>query len=458
MGRAMESARGFFELLVPLYSSQGQNSALSLAVSAVASEIMFLWRHGDSFQAPEEAYNQALRCLRRTLQNPNECGKPATILAVISLQFYENLEAIYGRRSASRVHHDGAVSLLPFADLDDNDRLASAYIRKYIFHTEMSSAIRQGRPLQSIMYSPFIKSNGPTAEPDNPSFALDAIGASVAELQASYFQPMTQDDSTFSTQHGFKNWRAEAKRIDQQLLAWARNVPKHWRPQKLTSGLDIDASIPTYQGVCEAYPSCQIGTIWNLWRVQRLILSKIVLSSLRTPLIPGPFDLTDDEMSTRDKDFVKYQNTLQEMADSICHSVPFYLGNQAGPLSLAHFTDPNVVLPSDFVIGTSSLGLSNKGGSIEHRSHIIAQGPWHVMSPLSRLLTFFLEDDGHLMADVLRPGQYEWIREQFLRVIIMLNIPLTDTSGGSSSQASIHTRVEILAKRVRKSAVFMSGP
>ncbi|KAH8431455.1 Zn(II)2Cys6 transcription factor domain-containing protein [Aspergillus melleus] len=451
MGRDMQSASGFFELLVPVYSSQPQKSALSLAVSAIASEVISLWRH-DSFGAPQKAYLQAVKCLRSTIQDPSERGKPATVLAVLSLQFYENLAAIYDRRPASRVHHDGAISLLPFAKSDFTNRLVSGYLRKYIFHSEMSSAIRQNRPLQSIVRSSFTESNDSTTEPANPSFLLDSIGASVAELQASYFQRANHDDPMLSKQHDHRDWRTEAQHIDEQLLAWARSVPEYWRPRKLTSGQDIEPLIPTYESVCEVYPSCQIGTIWNLWRVQRLLLIKIILSS--------------DEISARDEDFVSCKQALQELVDSVCHSVPFYLGNQAGPLSLADFADPAVFLPIDLLPPDDVLGSGNESNWNEHRSHIIAQGPWHILSPLSRVVTFFLEDHGPLMKTFLRPGQYEWIREQFLRVTILLRIPLVDTDNAdevshqfnSSVQGSVDTRVENLARKVRKSAVFMSGP
>lgn len=435
MGRRLESARGFYELLVPVYSSQLQDSPLSLAISALASEVMSLWRHGRGFRGPQKTYTQALKCLRGTIQDSNELAKPATVLAVLSLQSYENIAAIYGLRPASRAHHDGAVSLLPFTDSDRFNGVTNAFVRKFIFHSEMSSAIRQKRPLQSPVRSLMGKSHM-LMESDNLSFALDAIGASVADLQASHLQEAIKGNS--------RDWISEAKAIDEQLLAWARRVPEDWKPLRLTSGQDIDSSIPTYQSVCEVYPTCQIGTIWNLWRVQRLLLAKIILGPSNSVTIAS------------NEDFIKYHHILQEMVDSVCYSVPFFLGNQAGSLSISSFTDPSVLLPSHDHLTSSNEKMFQKKfirpqtPQEENRRHIIAQGPWHIMSPLSRLLTFFLEDNGHLMATFLEPGQYEWIRDQFLRVTTLLGIPLAVTGDQ-------HTRIENLAKRIRKSSAFMSG-
>jgi hypothetical protein len=263
-----------------------------------------------------------------------------------------------------------------------------------------------------------------------------------------------------------RDWRAEAKCIDEQLLAWAQNVPKHWQPLRLTSGQDIDPSIPTYESVCEVYLSCQTGTIWNQWRVQRLLLVKIILSSLSTIPNPGHFERPEDETLAEDEDFAKYKHILQELVDSVCHSVPFYLGNQAGSLSIADFTDPAILLPSYHLLASGDKRSLNQqrpnpqASEEEHKSHIIAQGPWYIMSPLSRLLTFFLEDHGQPMASFLRPGQPKWIREQFLRATTLLRIPIADsgdTEGrlhpfNSSAQGSVNTRIEYLAKRIRKGA------
>lgn len=101
IGRSMGSARGFFEVLIPVYYSQPQDSALSLAVSAVASKILALWRHDTRGFRPE-TYTQAVKCLRRTIADRNEWGKPETVLAVLALQLYENVAAIYGLRTATR--------------------------------------------------------------------------------------------------------------------------------------------------------------------------------------------------------------------------------------------------------------------------------------------------------------------------------------------------------------------
>ncbi|RDW72732.1 Zn(II)2Cys6 transcription factor domain-containing protein [Aspergillus mulundensis] len=452
-GRDMESARGFYEILVPEYAAQPADSALCLAVSALASETLSLWRRGAGLRSAEASYTQALACLRRTVSNATERGKTATLLTALALQMYENVAAIYGLRSgATRIHHDGAVSLLSFAAPSHTNKI-SAYVRRYILHSEVSSALRQKRSLRSNAYSLIATQDQDLlAAPDNPSSTLDLIGTAVAELQARY-DLASQDCTALLSQHLREKWHAEANRLDEQLLSWAQSVPSHWQPVRLT-GSEIDPSIPTYNLTCEIYPSCQIANVWNLWRCQRLILAKITLTSLTAVFHREPGDQLN---------LVKSKQPLQDLVDSLCYSVPFYLGNRMKPSSMRDFTDPSIVFPtsppSDHA-GYPAIHPDN------HKRHLIAQGHWHIMSPLGCLLSL-LSEDGQILAGHLREGQADWIRGQFLRVATLLRLR-DEGSGGVegrrlsnsplSSSGTPDLKAESLAKSVRRAAVFLSGP
>ena len=456
MGRDMGSTRGFFEMIIPAYSSQREGSALSLAVSALASEVLSVWRQdSSSFRSPRKSYSQAIKRLQTTIQDPIERGEPATVLAVLTLQTYENASAIYDLRRASSTHHNGAASLLSSMDSENMDGTVRAYLRKFLLHTEVSTAMRQKKPLSSTAYS-WIGSKDTMAVPDNPSSALDIIGASIAELQASFIQFVTQGGSTPSLEHALKEWRAQARRVDAELLAWAENVPDHWRPVRLISGRDIDSSIPTYQSICEVYPSCQIASIWNLWRFQHLLLAKITLGSLNAFSNLNRFGFASGQVLGDPTEFVDCQRTLREVVDSVCYSIPFYLGNRTTRSSLTDLTDSTILLPSHDSLkdGTQVLtdslimGISRE----DHRRHIIAQGPWRSMHPLSRLLTLFSEDHGEVISSFLGPGQREWIRDQFLRVATLVHLPSASRGGSADAKAGY------LAREIRKGAILMSGP
>ncbi|OAQ96778.1 hypothetical protein LLEC1_00634 [Akanthomyces lecanii] len=431
-GRETASARGFFEMLIPTYNAQPENSPLSLAVRATATKVLSLWRHGPRGLAlPQTAYAEAVSRVRQAVQDEVERQNPATIMAIVALQLCESIAAVYNLRPATKVHQRGAASLLPYLKPSSSASVGE-YIRRFVVHTEIASAIREKKPPGSE----FVTS---TARGSNPSSALDAIGAEVALLQASHAQLKDQIMAPVELANILSNRIQEAKRIDDKLLTWEQLVPEHWKPQRLSKD-EFDSSIPAYQHACETYPSCQIATIWNFWRVQRLILAAIAADSQNRLRI---YNAETPCVQTHERALA------QELVDGICYSVPFYLGNRSRPMSLRDFTDNSILYPSD-----SMLHLDT--------SHIIAQGPWNILSPLSRLLALFSDESEHFFAALLRTGQITWIREQFLRVTILIHVAFALGKQYSPDRCALvgqYTEEETdkLMKLVRSGLRFASG-
>ncbi|XWW96822.1 hypothetical protein V2A60_004802 [Cordyceps javanica] len=437
-GRETASARGFFEMLIPTYNAQPAGSPLELAVEATATMVLSLWRHGPkAMPMPRTAYAAAVSSILKALQDDAERRKPATVMAVVALQQYENIAAVYNLRPATRVHQSGAVSLLPYLATDGPSSAGNS-IQSFVFHTEIASAIREKRPLCGAC-SPASVHAG------NPSSVLDTIGADVALLQARHKQVVNQSLETTELRSVLTSQIQEARRIENQLLAWEQLVPRHWKPLRL-SREQMSSSIPAYQGVCETYASCSIASIWNLWRVQRLILMVIMAES------SGKIEAWADRGAC--------ELVVQGLVDGICYSVPFYLGDRSQPMLLSDFMDSSTVYPSDTMAHLNHIERSST--TSDHRGHIIAQGPWHVMSPLSRLMELIAERSGKFILPVLRVGQADWIREQFLRVTMLLHISLAhgiENSPGSSASNSQSAQEETkqLLKVVRSGLRFMSG-
>ena len=480
MGRSLPVARGFYETLNPIYSSQPHDSPLSLAVSAVAARVFSLWRHEDAFHGePLSApYTQAVTSLRSALERPEDRRRPATTLAVLALHLYESISAVYDARQATPVHHHGALSLLPIGGLDSLDGVISTYVKGFVLHTEISSALRQKRSMHPNVYSCVTSS----LVPGNISSTLDSIGASVAELQADYVRGLSQQHASgpLLEQQQCRAWITEAGQIDELLQAWARDVPDHWRPLRLTSGQDFSSSIPAYRSACDIYPSCQLATLWNLWRFHRLLLLKITIGATqRISTLPWEESADAERLvPPTTMESALQAGSIQELVDSICHSVPFYLGNRTKPSSLSDFTDPEILFPSYYVLTPGDVRIAARHpddcddaalSRDEHHRHIVAYGAWHVLSPLSNLLTLVSDDHGgRLVASCLRPGQQEWIRQQFLRVSTVVRLPAAKSFGGGEKgpspslspkdPTSVDDAAGSLAKQVRRGAMFMSGP
>jgi hypothetical protein len=457
MGRDLGSTGGFFEMLIPVYRSQPQHSALSLTLSVVSLDMLGLWRHDTGrFQSSRKVYAQAIERLRVSLDDPAERGMPATMLAVLLLQFHERLAAVHGRRPVSFTHHDGAISLLPFAESGELNKMIHTYMQRHIVHNEVTMSIHQKKLPQPLVCSRLGETSSVTA-PENPNSELDIICASVAELQANVLHFFTQGPTGHALSRGLKSYWAEAQLIEDQLLAWERGVPQDWRPLTLNAAHNFDASIPSYKSVCDIYPSCQIASIWNLWRLQRLLLNKIRLVYLCAPPEHTEIDSESDHITAYLSISTRPLNTLQGDVESICRSIPFYLGNRTGVSSLADFSDSTIVFPSlppsnlPHNLSLDSTCMSQDVSRDKHQRHLIAQGPWHAMDPLSQLLLLLSEDHGQSLASMIERETKAWIQQQFVRVMILLGIRIEEFSLSAmcrSKQEFIHST----AKRIAQSS------
>lgn len=426
LGRDTQSARGYFEMLVPVYTSQRQDSALVLAVSAVASEILSLWRHrGDSFKSPRASYVRAVARVRRAVQDHTERCEPATVFAVLALQLYENIAAVYRLRCGTNIHQNGAAALLACTDVGNMDPTLGEHVRRFMLHTEVGAAIRQRRSLRSIAYS-WIGGKDPDVLPENPTSMLDTIGSCVAELQATAAGLFSTTSSQPLSVQALAGIRAEAERLDHQLLSWSQSLPQDWQPQRFNSAQGFDSSIPMYESICEVYVSCPVADTWNLWRFQRMILLGIILRSFSEMLRMTKAQSVFQDAS---QPLERYGRTAQELMDSVCYSIPFYLGNRTNPVSISDFADPEILVliysepQSNTTCDMVPQGQISNVQNRDRRNHLISQGPWHAMNPLSRLLSVLTDDYEQGLAAVIRPGQCEWIRSQFVRVTKILHLP-----------------------------------
>ncbi|KAI7546777.1 hypothetical protein KC331_g5411 [Hortaea werneckii] len=203
-----------------------------------------------------------------------------------------------------------------------------------------------------------------------------------------------------------------------------------------------------------------------------------MVESAQKPSPNSSRDEMDNENSlgSMEAELTAHDDLMQELIDGICFSIPFFLGNRTRPVHLHDFTDEEIMFPSFHSVGTESAKIASRrqdGDDTamfedEHRRHVLVNGAWHAMSPLSTLLTITSEQAG---ASFLQPGQKSWICEQLDRVATLLCLPKTrtqDAAGSSmknkgflpSPMSNVRNEVsaESLAERIQKGAFFMSGP
>lgn len=456
MGRDMGSSHGFFELLAPTTRAERPDSAFSLALSVVSTSMLDMWRHArTNVQSCERRMNLALRKFQLALKDPNERGRASTLLAILLLQFHENMAAVFGLRSVSRIHHQGISALLPILNCSDADAIQSSYIKRHMFHIEVGLALAEKRPVSKNAYTWL------TDEPAlSHTAALDLLGAEVANFRARYVKQSLSEFSIRSF-HNIATWRQIALQIGGRLLAWKTHVPAAWHPTTVYKSAFVSPSIPTYQDTIATYPSCQIASIWNLWRSHYLAVLDIILATFDQerahPELCSAIDL-DTFNSTR--------HNVQLNVDAICQSIPFYLGNRR---AVAHIDD--LELDATILLGynaprcsietSSESGFSQDEQCFNHK-HIVAQGPWHALGPLTALVAAFQDDQPQRLAQSLRSGQERWIREQLCRVLAILNISTTVNNKNEKmhreDENTTHGDKSIIATTIQKASVLSGGP
>ncbi|KNB00407.1 hypothetical protein FOXG_18705 [Fusarium oxysporum f. sp. lycopersici 4287] len=179
--------------------------------------------------------------------------------------------------------------------------------------------------------------------PSNPSSALDMIGVSIADLQHT-FRDMSPPTVLSSPD---TKLRQQICNLDTQLRTWLKRIPDSWYPRRMKSGINFDPSVPSYRGACDIYPSIQVANIWNAWRIYCLILEDIK-DQLTKPSALSAVQHVDDENSISDYAmfWTSNERRVQELVDSMCLSIPFYLGNCNYPTDILSTGSSDIIYPS----------------------------------------------------------------------------------------------------------------
>lgn len=194
---------------------------------------------------------------------------------------------------------------------------------------------------------------------------------------------------------------------------WSRSIPEYWLPRKWTPSPKMPkAHIPMYQETCEIYPSVQVASVFNTYRSFQLIINKI-LGIMQThgwlELHMGPQNPSE---------------TIQSVVDSMCYSIPFYLGDRDGALYITDLTNPRseFAYPAYHNMQDPPIAKEHILSEDLHRKHATAYGAWHSMYPLSLLLGLFGNHAGYdcdCLTRMIRPGQLTWIGSQLFRMMKM---------------------------------------
>ncbi|KAF5963230.1 Zn2-Cys6 binuclear cluster domain-containing protein [Fusarium bulbicola] len=414
LGRSFHSTQGFLEPLFPAVAKEHPDSVLSTVLTAVSTKLWSLWKTPtNSFRTPHPPFTKALSRLQGALNDPLERLKDTTVLSAILMHFYESIAARSTHQHTIRAHQDGARALLEHGAGGVPDSDCRAYLRGYLRHCDVSTYMEMQSDVTSGL-DVWFDTGWDYSMPANPNAVLDLIGLSIADLQkrlSTFMCGLAENNLD-----GLKlaTWWQDASSVNAQLLDWVHLVPASWYPCKRPQE---DAF--AYFGFCDIYPTVQIATIWNVWRVCRLmvlrmqfyLLTKAPSESLQQTIL----------IATKDHSFPD-PNHGRELVDSICRSMPFYLGNRQNHGGFHDLADPAIRFPkyhdqdlgeairTQYLRGDQAMSLS------DYKRHILIQGPSHALLHLNSLIRVLSKEGGELICRGLHRDKLVWIQEQFLRV------------------------------------------
>lgn len=422
LGRSAASSTGFFEMLPLVLSGERHDSAASLALSAVSIAMFERWLgFGNKPGASQKSFAEAIARLQTAIADPSESLSRATVVAALTFQFHDNVCALLESNGINRTHHDGSVALLRYQEQESKRPRTRTSLAYHVLHAEVAFAIRDKKSLPVTGISWLQYHNDSL----NPSSLLDIIGIDVANIQHEFFNARL---STSSTEDKLSDLFAKAAIVDTRLKTWVGGVPAHWQPEPFDHMPQCNPPIISYSQTFDVYRSVQIASIWNIWRIYRIITLKILLELLE--LSAGNLDFTDNTHS-----FI--QESIQKMVDSICRSVPFFLGNRSHMATLHDFADPSIFLPSHHRLRARNELIDQRNdidswSQDDHFKHVISQGPWHILIPLGQLMGIFSQKYGSSFAQLLEAERHQWIREQIGRARTIMGSQIGNYTAGST--------------------------
>ncbi|KAF5268879.1 hypothetical protein FOXYS1_215 [Fusarium oxysporum] len=419
VGRSLESTRGFLEFVRPALASERHDSALNTAVTATSIKIWsMIGKIPSSSPLPYQLLVKALKRLHQATEEPMERGRDETVLAALVLQMHDTLSAVSGQTRAHGAHREGALTLLLQRENCFKNSKYYAHLVGNLLHSRVSVSVRNRMRLPTKDLE-WIETEVAPILPGNPSSALDMIGVSIADLQHT-FRDMSPPTVLSSPD---TKLRQQICNLDTQLRTWLKRIPDSWYPRRMKSGIDFDPSVPSYRGACDIYPSIQVANIWNAWRVYCLILEDIKDQLTKSSALSAVQHF-DDENSISDYAmfWTSNERRVQELVDSMCLSIPFYLGNCNYPTDILSTGSSDIIYPSHHDLPVDDEGYMRFKASdqyvskLDHSRHVTLHGQVHAISVLSYVIDISMNSVRN-RPSFLREEQKEWIASQFIRSI-----------------------------------------
>jgi len=309
----------------PVYQQSSASSPIRPAVTAVALALLEAWSQLNPNSPQSFArshYLHGVAALRQHLQDREEITDDV-LIATLMLDMYEGVTSFCAARSHTGMHLKGTKAII-----DSRKRLVyssetSQGILARVRHMLVGRALLRQEPVASDMLhlTPGCQL-GVTVSPEADLHRLDF---ELANLQADATDLLSNSTTTNRSLVAFETYN-KAQALDEQFVAWYASIPLEWYPIAISDPRSIPESVRLagmYHDYCNIHNSIFVADILNGHSSSRIKLQLLILftlSHLDDPL------LNELESQT--------QATIQDLADSICASIPYFLGDRTKVLRL----------------------------------------------------------------------------------------------------------------------------
>lgn len=324
--------RGFLDCLYPVWTQTSPMSPLRPAVNAVALSLLEAWSMLNPNSVPSLArphYVKGIAAVRRSLQTAQDAGDDV-LMATLMLDMYDGITSFCHSRPRDGLHLTGSKALIE----NRRNRAFNSQISQKIFSSIRSQIIH--RALSTKEPFPGDVSAWTTSTQDTiktPQLELEKIEFEVMNLQASASRLAIDLKNKDSYALGLL---AKANELDKRLVAWTATIPDDWVPTCIWDPECIPRSVRDaglYQTHCTIYKSIFIANVSNGHCCSRIRIQLVILACLE--------HLNNAFLDTNRVDAL---NNVQDLADMICASVPFQLGDR---VKFLRIDDKTVQYPRD---------------------------------------------------------------------------------------------------------------
>ena len=370
--------RGFMEHLPMAYSGDNPSSPLSTAVNACCHAVYGVWAYRMRdferlFSSP--AYTEGLKALSRAIMDPAQAEKDETIMAACLLGFFEGIIDAYKAKISSPRHFNGAAALVA----QRNGKPKSPLFRRLIMGIRsnlVERAIDQGFAIDT---STALWQDDGDMDP-TPAMKFDMLCVEAANILAAIKVIRETGNAGYDQEKSseLKELVLRAIACDSNFASWPDNLPEYLFPMALSAD-EVPPTVKAaglYRDICDIYFDVNTCVLWNDWRAIRIKILKVVI---------GYGTLSQREIAMK---------SLQALADEICASIPFILGDRMVFTPL--YTANNVYPGGDFLPKS-------------HQLIAAAHGGWFTLSPMRDVWTSARQG-------LLREGQSTWISVQLTRL------------------------------------------